>query len=79
MNKEIKIDGLTLKQVVLLNKLWNFETLEDFEDWSETLSASEVKEASMLKDLLMFEIIDSELAEENEFPLGEKICEQYML
>jgi hypothetical protein len=79
VNKEIKIDGLTMKQVVLLNKLWNFQTLEEFEDWSETLSVSEAKEASMLKDLLMFEIIDSELADEAEFPIGKEICKKFML
>ena len=79
MNKEIKIDGLTIKQVAVLNKLWNFESMEEFEDWSSSLSASEAKEASMLKDLLMFEIIDAELTEESEFPIGEEICRQFML
>ena len=79
MNKEIKIDGLTIKQVALLNKLWNFESLEEFEDWTDSLSATEAKEASMLKDLLMFEIIDAELTEETEFPIGEDICKKFML
>lgn len=79
MNKEIKIDGLTIKQVAVLNKLWTFKTMEEFEDWADSLSEHEAKEASILKDLLMFEIIDSELSEEVEFPLGKHICEQFML
>lgn len=62
------IDGLTPRQVELLDIMWNvIDTEDEMAEWFETLDADEQREALVLQRLLMLETIDQELLKDPNF------------
>lgn len=68
--KEIRIDGLTEKQVKMLDAMWSVGSQEDFDEWFDNLSYEETQMANQLKELLVFAVMDAVCEEEEEKSLG---------
>jgi len=56
MSKEITINGLTDKQVAMLDIMWGLGSQEEFNDWVATLSTDDRELAEQLYWLLLIEI-----------------------
>ena len=65
MHKQtITIEGLTEKQLFLLNQMsihW-FESPEEYDDWVDGLTYSDKGEVTRLEDLLNIELMDYEMS-----------------
>ena len=69
----ITIDGLSKKQVSMLDKLWSLDTTEEIIEWTDTLNAEDQHMADVLMEMIRLEVTDLETAEMNSFPEVEKI------
>jgi hypothetical protein len=64
------IDGLTIRQVQLLDTMWSIQTLDEAREWMETLDSADYLDALTLMELLELEGIDYELQHEKSFGLA---------
>lgn len=55
----ISIPNVNQRQVAVLDRLWQFETLEDLNDWVGTLPVKEQQEARTLQELIFLAVLDS--------------------
>lgn len=60
INHNIQIDGLTLEQVNMLDRMWAIESYEQFTEWLDDLSIRERKMALLLKELIILELGEAE-------------------
>jgi hypothetical protein len=59
----ISINGLTETQVAMLDEMWACDTMEDFDEFLETLEPNEQAEALCLQRLVLIEAMDELVAE----------------
>ena len=69
----ITIDGLSKKQVAMLDKLWSLDTTEEIIEWTATLNTEDQLMADVLMEMIRLEATDLDTAEMNSFPEVEKI------
>ena len=69
----ITIDGLSKKQVAMLDKLWSLDTTEEIIEWKDTLNTEDQQMADVLMEMIRLEVTDLETAEMDNFPEVEKI------
>ena len=74
----MKIEGLTPEQVALLDEMWACDTLEDFEEFLETLDPQEKLEADRLQRLVLLEALDEDMKEMCEYPAARKVLVDIM-
>ena len=74
----IEINGLTPDQVAMLDEMWACDTLEDFEEFLETLEPRERSEALRLQRLVLLAEMDNIVAQ---MPLTEanKVLDKFRL
>lgn len=58
--KKLKIDGLTKEQVVMLDTMWQLDSIQSFEDWYINLEPYEMRMATELRYILMDAVMESE-------------------
>lgn len=63
----IQLTGLTERQVAILDKMWNCDSNEELNDYFRSLSNKERKEALQLKELILIESIDADVAEMQQY------------
>ena len=63
----LTIDGLTKKQVQMLDEMWSIDDEYEFLDWYEHLSEKEQHECDMLQRLILIESFDAVMAQEKDF------------
>jgi hypothetical protein len=73
MNKDITLTGLTAKQVMLLNEMWSKDTQEEFDEWKETLTLSNLKQVILLSELVNLEILDQQVTD---YSMAKKLIEE---
>lgn len=54
----IRIDGMTQKQVVMLDKLWNMDTTDEVVAWLGTLNQEDFQMAVTLQEMLIESLLD---------------------
>ena len=59
----ISINGLTQHQVALLDEMWACDTMEDFDEFLETLEPGEQAEAMRLQRLVLLAEMDNLVAQ----------------
>jgi hypothetical protein len=77
MSKEITINGLTDKQVAMLDIMWELNSQEEFNDWVSTLSTDDRELAEQLYWLLLIEIAESDTDED--YTEANKVLKAFML
>jgi len=63
----LTIDGLTKKQVQMLDEMWSIDDEYEFLDWYEHLTEKEQHECDMLQRLILIESFDAVMAQEKDF------------
>jgi len=74
----MKLEGLTERQVELLDTMWAIEEYEDLELWMATLSREDRFEAESLQRLVVLETFEEELAR-NKYPEANMVIDQFKL
>lgn len=69
----MKIYGLNDEQVALLDEMWACDTMEEFEEFLETLDPRERLEAARLQRLVLIEALDEDMAKMQQYPDAEKV------
>jgi hypothetical protein len=59
----IEIKGLTAHQVSLLDEMWACDTMEDFNEFIESLDDADQHEAERLQRLVLIEAMDDLVAQ----------------
>ena len=70
------LSNLTQHQVALLDDRWACDTLQEFEEFLETLDSEDRAEADRLQRLLLVEMLDEEMQGQNEFPEARRVIQQ---
>jgi hypothetical protein len=74
----ITINGLTEHQVALLDEMWACESMEDFDEFLETLDPADCAEAMRLQRMILLAELDNIVAE---MPLTEanKVLDKFRI
>jgi hypothetical protein len=74
----ITINGLTEHQVALLDEMWACESMEDFDEFLETLDPADRAEAMRLQRMILLAELDNIVAE---MPLTEanKVLDKFRI
>ena len=70
---EYKIDGLTKKQVALLDIMWTLDDEQSVENFVRSLPRADQQQAQSLKTLLIHEMMEEFLEDITEFPDAQEI------
>ena len=54
----IRIEGLTTKQVEMLDKLWSFDTTDEVLEWMKSLSDEDFKMAVTLQEMVLDQLLE---------------------
>ena len=60
----ITINGLTVHQVALLDEMWACDSMEEFEEFMETLDPADRKEAMRLQRMILLAELDEVVAKD---------------
>ena len=74
----MRIEGLTERQVELLDAMWEIEEYTDLEEWMATLSRADRMEAQNLQRLVVLETFE-DLLEKDGYPEANKVIDQFRL
>ena len=69
----MEIYGLTETQVALLDEMWACDTMEEFEEFLETLDPQERAEALRLQRLVLIESLDEHVAKMQQYPDAKRV------
>ena len=74
----MRIEGLTERQVELLDTMWEIEEFTELEAWMETLSREDKFQAENLQRLVILETFE-ELLEQSKYPDAKKVIDKFRL
>jgi hypothetical protein len=74
----MRIEGLTERQVELLDTMWEIKEYDDLEEWMKTLCREDRIEAESLQRLVVLEAFE-ELMEESKYPEANRVIDQFRL
>jgi hypothetical protein len=71
----MQINGLTERQVELLDTMWAIEEFTELEEWMETLSRADRIEAQRLQQLVVLEAFE-ELLDKDGYPDANRVIDK---
>jgi len=71
----MRLDGLTERQVELLDTMWAIEEFTELEDWMATLSLAERVEAENLQRLVILETFEEMMAD-SKYPEANQVIDR---
>ena len=71
----MRLDGLTERQVELLDTMWAIEEFTELEDWMATLTRAERVEAENLQRLVILETFE-ELMADSKYPEANQVIDR---
>jgi hypothetical protein len=74
----MQINGLTERQVELLDTMWAIEEFTELEQWMATLSRADRFEAENLQRLVILETFE-EMLEQDGYPDANRVIDQFRL
>ena len=74
----MRIEGLTERQVELLDTMWEIEEFDELETWMATLCRADRMEAENLQRLVVLETFE-ELLEQSKYPEANRVIDQFRL
>jgi len=74
----MKLDGLTERQVELLDTMWAIEEFTELEEWMATLGRADRMEAQRLQQLVILETFE-ELLANSKYPDANRVIDQFRL
>ena len=73
----MQINGLTERQVELLDEMWEIQEFEDLELWMETLCSEDRQQAEALQRLVVLETFE-ELLDKGSYPDARRVLVDIM-
>lgn len=67
------INGLTELQVALLDEMWACDSFEEFKNFMDSLDDQDLAEAERLQRMLLIEMLDEDMAEQEEYPDARRV------
>ena len=74
----MQINGLTERQVELLDTMWSIEEYTELEEWMATLTRADRMEAQRLQQLIILEAFEEQL-EQDGYPEANRVIDQFRL
>jgi superfamily II helicase len=74
----MRIEGLTERQVELLDTMWEIEEFTELEAWMETLSREDKFQAENLQRLVILETFE-EMLEQEGYPDAKRVIDKFRL
>jgi hypothetical protein len=74
----MRIEGLTERQVELLDTMWEIQEFTELEEWMATLTRADRMEAQRLQQLVVLEAFE-DLLEKDGYPDANKVIDQFRL
>jgi len=74
----MRIEGLTERQVELLDTMWEIQEFTELEEWMATLCRADRMEAQRLQQLVVLEAFE-DLLEKDGYPDANKVIDQFRL
>jgi hypothetical protein len=74
----MRIEGLTERQVELLDTMWAIEEYDDLEEWMTTLCRADRMEAENLQRLVVLEAFE-EAMEHSKYPEANRVIQRFQL
>ena len=74
----MRLEGLTERQVELLDTMWSIEEFTELEAWMATLTRAEQLEAENLQRLVILETFE-ELLEQDKYPEANMVIDRFRL
>ena len=74
----MRIEGLTERQVELLDTMWAIEEFTELEEWMATLGRADRMEAQRLQQLVILETFEELLAKDG-YPEANVVIDQFRL
>lgn len=62
----ITIDGLTRRQVKMLDVMWSLETEDDYFEWYENLTKPMQRQADILQRMILLAVADDMISEQSQ-------------
>lgn len=75
----MQIQGLTEEQVEMLDFMWTLDSMEEFEEWRDTLDRREQLMADSLQKMVLLAALDDILEAEKTYPDAKKLLKQFQL
>lgn len=75
----ITIDGLTPRQVKMLDVMWNLESEDDYFEWYGNLTEPMQQQADILMKMIILAELDSIMPKETEFPEAQAVLGKFTL
>jgi hypothetical protein len=69
----IKLDGITTRQLELLEIMWNIPTTDDLVTWITTLDDQDARDANTLSQVLIYEYLDQQLEKNPDFSDAQEV------
>ena len=76
--KEPTIEGLSPRQLELLEIMWDMEELEEMEAWKDKLSPRDQRMVDQLIRMVLVETFDQFFMQESEFPEADTVIQRIM-
>lgn len=70
------IRNLTKHQVAMLDHMWACDSLEEYEDFLETLDSEDRNQAEQLQRLLLIECLDEDMVAQTEYPEAKALLDR---
>ena len=74
----MRLEGLTERQVELLDTMWEIEEYTELEEWMQTLDPAERTEAEALQRLVVLETFE-EILEQEGYLEANRVIDQFRL
>jgi len=74
----IQIEGLTQKQLDMLDTMWAFDEKSEFDEWFDALTEVDKKLAEVLAELVRLELLEEDLPKQKLGKLN-KTLQKFML
>ena len=74
----MRLEGLTERQVELLDTMWSIEEFTELEAWMDTLSRAERMEAEKLQRRVILETFDEMMAQDK-YPEANMVIDRFRL
>jgi hypothetical protein len=71
----MRIEGLTERQVDLLDTMWEIQEFDELEEWMKTLSRADQRECESLQRLVILETFE-ELMEQSKYPEANRVIDK---
>ena len=77
MNRPMKIDGLTHRQVELLDEMWALDSIEEIREWQASLTVQDLFDSEGLIILLGLSVLDQQIDKLTNYKLAQRALEKF--